>query len=68
MCQNIQNNLRMFQQTDVKVKEKISKIPFVLMSDGVTRNIKQELVMLVAVLSVRLFCDYFYFRFVVGSW
>ena len=57
----------MFQQTDVKVKEKISKIPFVLMSDGVTRNIKQELVMLVSVLSVRLFCDYFYFRFVVGS-
>ena len=41
----------MFQQTDVKVKEKISKIPFMLMSDGVTRNIKQELVMLVAVLS-----------------
>ena len=58
----------MFQQTDVKVKEKISKIPFMLMSDGVTRNIKQELVMLVAVLSVILFCDYFYFRFVVGSW
>ena len=58
----------MFQQTDVKVKEKIPKIPFVLMFDGVTRNIKQELVMLVAVLSVRLFCDYFYFRFVVGSW